>query len=113
MIETGALYLRIVGPVYGFFGLGLSLYFASQGAGRLFWPLASGFLRMLVAVGGGWILLRMTGSLVWLFSALALGLVCYGVSLLVAIGSGVWFDRVDRPGLFRRGVVSLSATSLP
>ena len=113
MIETGALYLRIVGPVYGFFGLGLSLYFASQGAGRLFSPLASGFLRMLVAVGGGWILLRMTGSLAWLFSALALGLVCYGVTLLAAIGSGVWFDRVDRPGLFRRSGVSLSATSLP
>jgi Na+-driven multidrug efflux pump len=35
MLESGALYLRTVGPVYGFFGLGLVLYFASQGAGRL------------------------------------------------------------------------------
>jgi hypothetical protein len=26
-------YLRVVGPAYGFFGLGLALYFASQGAG--------------------------------------------------------------------------------
>jgi hypothetical protein len=33
----------------GFFGLALALYFASQGAGRLFWPLSAGFLRMLVA----------------------------------------------------------------
>src|SRR5438445_11285224 len=39
MLATGAEYLRIVGPVYGFFGLGLALYFASQGAGRLLWPL--------------------------------------------------------------------------
>ena len=39
MLETGAAYLRVVGPTYGFFGLGLSLYFASQGAGRLGWPL--------------------------------------------------------------------------
>ena len=31
MLETGAAYLRSVGPAYGFFGLGLSLYFASQG----------------------------------------------------------------------------------
>ena len=38
MLETGATYLRVVGPAYGFFGLGLSLYFASQGAGRLAWP---------------------------------------------------------------------------
>ena len=35
MLETGTAYLRVVGPAYGFFGLGLSLYFASQGAGRL------------------------------------------------------------------------------
>ena len=32
MLETGTAYLRSVGPAYGFFGLGLSLYFASQGA---------------------------------------------------------------------------------
>ena len=46
MLAAGAAYLRAVGPAYGFFGLGLSLYFASQGAGRLFWPLLPGFLRM-------------------------------------------------------------------
>ena len=40
MLEAGARYLRIVGPVYGLFGLGMALYFASQGAGRLLWPLA-------------------------------------------------------------------------
>ncbi|MDE2574597.1 MAG: MATE family efflux transporter, partial [Rhodospirillales bacterium] len=33
MLATGTAYLRAVGPTYGFFGLGLSLYFASQGAG--------------------------------------------------------------------------------
>ena len=61
VIETGTTYLRFVGPTYGFFGLGLALYFASQGAGRLFWPLSAGFLRMLVAIGGGWLALRLTG----------------------------------------------------
>jgi putative MATE family efflux protein len=96
MLETGAAYLRVVGPAYGFFGLGLSLYFASQGAGRLFWPLLSGFLRIVIAIGGGWIALRATGSLSWLFAALAAGLVVYGVSLSAAIGSGVWFSRDQR-----------------
>jgi putative MATE family efflux protein len=93
VIETGSRSLRIVGPCYGFFGLGLALYFASQGAGRLFWPLTAGFLRMLVAIGGGWLALRLTGSLLWLFVALAVGLVLYGVTLLAAIGSGAWFRR--------------------
>ncbi len=90
-LETGAAYLRIVSPAYGFFGLGLCLYFASQGAGRLFWPLAGGMLRLLVAVGGGWLALWLTGSLLALFAALALGLVVYGVTVATAIARGVWF----------------------
>jgi putative MATE family efflux protein len=93
MIETGSAYLRVVGPAYGFFGLGLSLYFASQGAGRLMWPLAAGLMRLVIAVGGGWIALKLTGSLGWLFAALALGLLVYGVMLGAAIGSGVWFRK--------------------
>ena len=91
VIEAGTSYLRIVGPAYGFFGLALALYFASQGAGRLFWPLTAGFLRMLVAIGGGWLALRLTGSLTWMFAALALGLVLHGLTLLAAIGAGGWF----------------------
>ena len=95
MIETGSAYLRLVGPAYGFFGLGLALYFASQGAGRLFWPLLSGFFRLIIAIGGGWILLRLTGSLNWLFAALTLALVVYGVSMAMAIGSGAWFKKTS------------------
>jgi putative MATE family efflux protein len=93
VIEIGSTYLRIVGPFYGFFGLGLALYFASQGAGRLFWPLSAGFLRMVVAIVGGFIALRLTGSLHWLFAALALGLFLHGTTLLAAIASGGWFRR--------------------
>jgi Na+-driven multidrug efflux pump len=101
MLATGAAYLRSVGPAYGFFGLGLALYFASQGAGKLLWPLASGLLRMVIAIAGGWLMLRLTGSLGWMFAALALGLVVYGLSLAAAVMSGTWFRRprtTTRPG---------------
>jgi putative MATE family efflux protein len=91
MLETGTAYLRVVGPAYGFFGLGLSLYFASQGAGRLFWPLFAGLLRLIIAIGGGWIALRATGSLEWMFVALSAALVAYGVMLSAAVASGAWF----------------------
>jgi putative MATE family efflux protein len=91
MLAAGAAYLRVVGPAYGFFGLGLSLYFASQGAGRLAWPLLGGMVRLVVAVGGGWLVLSLTGSLAWAFAALALALVAYGVIVAGAVGSGVWF----------------------
>jgi len=91
MLETGTAYLRAVGPVYGFFGLGLSLYFASQGAGRLFWPLFAGLLRLVIAIGGGWLALRATGSLGWMFVALSVALVVYGTTIAAAVASGSWF----------------------
>lgn len=91
MLAAGSAYLRIVGPAYGFFGLGLALYFASQGAGRLLWPLGSGFLRLAIAIGGGWLALRLTGSLDWLYAALALALVAYGVTIAAAVAGGAWF----------------------
>jgi Na+-driven multidrug efflux pump len=91
VIEAGSAYLRVVGPFYGFFGLGLALYFSSQGAGRLLWPLTAGFSRMAVALLGGWLALYLTGSLTWLFAAVALGLVIYGVTILAAVLSGTWF----------------------
>ncbi|MBL6453690.1 MATE family efflux transporter [Belnapia sp. T6] len=93
MLATGAAYLRLVGPAYGFFGLGLSLYFASQGAGRLGWPLLAGLLRLVVAVGGGWLALRLGGSLDWVFAALALGLCTYGIVLTTVIAAGSWSRR--------------------
>jgi len=93
MLETGVTYLRYAGPGYGFFGLGLSLYFASQGAGRLGWPLFAGFLRMTIAVGGGWIGWFMTHDLRVVFVILGLALFVYGGVLATAIRSGVWFRR--------------------
>ena len=90
-IDAGVAYLQIVGPVYGFFGAGLALLFASQGAGRLFWPLARNFLRLFIAAVGGWLALEVTGSLNGLFFALAAALVAYGLILSLAIRSGVWF----------------------
>ena len=93
MVAAGASYLRCVGPAYGFFGGGLALYFASQGAGRLLWPLVAGLARVVAAVGGGWLLLWLTGSLTGLFVALGLGLVIYGVVNAAAIHAGVWFRQ--------------------
>jgi putative MATE family efflux protein len=91
MMATGKDYLSFVGPMYGFFGLGLALYFASQGAGKLLWPLFAGFARLVIAVGGGWLALRTTGSLTLVFAMLGVALAAYGAIVGIAIWSGVWF----------------------
>jgi putative MATE family efflux protein len=97
MIATGVEYLHYVGPAYGFFGLALCLYFASQGAGKLAWPLLTGTVRMIVAVGGGWMMLRLTGSLTWLFVTVGLAMVLHGSMLAAAVASGVWFRGRPAP----------------
>ena len=90
-ISIGSSYLRIVGPCYGFFGLGLSLYFASQGAGKLRWPVVAALVRISIALGFGWIAVEVTGQVESIFFALAASLAAYGIVTLVAVRSGVWF----------------------
>jgi putative MATE family efflux protein len=88
---AGLTYLAIVGPFYGFFGLGLALYFASQGAGRLGWPLAAGFLRLFVAAAGGWLAGYWLGwGLPGIFAAMAGALVLFGMTMATAIKWGAW-----------------------
>jgi putative MATE family efflux protein len=97
MLEAGAHYLRIVGPAYGFFGLGIVLYFASQGAGKLLWPVIGNIVRLLVALAGGWVAIRYWNSLTGVFIAQAVALVIYGSINAWAIWAGAWFGRVTRP----------------
>ena len=91
LLEVGTTYLRIVGPCFGFFGLGIALYFSSQGAGRLAWPLVAGLLRITIAIGGGALVLQLTGSLAALLAVYATGMVAYGLVIAAAVGSGRWF----------------------
>jgi putative MATE family efflux protein len=90
MLQTGSLYLHIVGPFYGFFGLGLVLYFASQGAGRLIWPVAAQFLRLMTAAVGSWIMLRLGGGLGSVFAMIGIALAVFGLTVAGSIARGSW-----------------------
>jgi putative MATE family efflux protein len=92
LLETGAAYLRTVGPFYGFFALGFSLYFASQGAGKLKWPLLAGVLRITICVAVGWIVLATTGSLIAFFATSAVGMIAYGTLVYWSVAAGTWFS---------------------
>jgi putative MATE family efflux protein len=97
MLETGSLYLRIVGPAYGFFGGGLALYFAAQGAGRMGWAMAAAVARVILAAGGGWLIVAIFGlGSAGLFAVLAAALVFYGFANVVAVAGGAWFSKPKR-----------------
>jgi putative MATE family efflux protein len=89
--EFGGAYLNIVGAFYGLYGLGLALFFASQGAGRMFWPLAGSVARLVIVVLGGWVcvhLLHTSASGFFFVVAISLGL--YGLIIAGAIRMGSW-----------------------
>jgi Na+-driven multidrug efflux pump len=97
VLAAGSRYLRMVGPFYGFFGAGLALYFASQGAGRLLWPLAATLTRLMIAAGGGWLATRwLGGGLTGLFAAMAVALMTFGMMNVAAVRVGSW--RIARNG---------------
>lgn len=80
-------YLGIAGFSYGFFGLGLCLYFASQGAGRVGGGIAAQALRLTVVLTGGWYLVS-TGAPLWtvfLLSALAMVPMGLGTALFIKL----------------------------
>jgi Na+-driven multidrug efflux pump len=98
MLEVGTRYLQTVGPAYGLFGLGMALYFSSQGAGRLRWPLLANFVRLLIAAGGGWLVLKAGGGLHGVFLAQSAGLVAFGAIIAGSTALGAWRqgDRMRR-----------------
>jgi len=99
MLATGAHYLRIAGPFYGFFAMGIALYFASQGAGRLKWPLLAGALRLFLYAGLGWATLEVTDSLTAFFAVGAAAMSVYGLLILWSVASGSWFAKDRRSAL--------------
>jgi Na+-driven multidrug efflux pump len=83
---TGAMYLRIVAPFYAFIGLGMLLYFASQGAGRVMWPFLAGTARLLVTAGlGCWLVARAGIGLSTLFAIVCAGSVAFGGITAVSV----------------------------
>jgi putative MATE family efflux protein len=90
VVAAGVAYLRTVGPAYAFFGAGLALYFASQGAGRLLWPLLAGLLRLGVAALGGWLVVRAGGGLEAVYAVMAVALVLFGLTVMAAVHRGAW-----------------------
>jgi len=79
VLAAGDTYLRIAGSSYGFFGVGLMLYFASQGRSNMLWPFAAGALRLAVTVGGAAWLAHTGAPLALIVAPVVAGSLLFGV----------------------------------
>jgi putative MATE family efflux protein len=91
VLDAAYTYLGIAGWCYAFFGAGVALYFASQGAGKMGWPVLAGSARFLIAVIGGFVVLRyFNGTLVSLFAVIGFAMIAYGAGSVAAVKWGNW-----------------------
>ena len=103
MVAIATSALGYVGPAMPAFGLGMALYFAAMGAGRMRWPVAAALSRLVLAVGGGWLLGDALGwGLEGQFLAVALGITSYGAINAAAVRRGVWGVAIGHSRVLRR-----------
>lgn len=91
--DAADLYLRWVGLGFPFFGLGLALYFASQGSGRILTPVLAATVRLLVIAIGGWLLAVNEASAWALFALVSFSMVAYGAATAAAVRFTPWTPR--------------------
>ncbi|MEY4863371.1 MAG: Multidrug export protein MepA, partial [Pseudomonadota bacterium] len=90
VLDHARQYLRLAGPAFAFFGLGLTLYFASQGSGKILGPVLASSVRLLLVVGVGWWLAQNDAGASAYFGLVAAAMVLYGVSTVLAVRWTKW-----------------------
>lgn len=90
VVASARRYFQWAGPCYGLFGLGLSLYFSSLGAGRAAGPVLAGTLRLVLVAVGGWLLAQWQSPDWMIFALVAVGMAAYGVSTVLAVRCTPW-----------------------
>ncbi|HXR58573.1 MAG TPA: MATE family efflux transporter [Burkholderiales bacterium] len=90
VLEAGSAYLRTVGPFYPFMGMGIALYFASQGAARVGWPVLAGTARLIIVICGGFATVSYGAPLPALYAVVALGMTVWGATTLYAVRAADW-----------------------
>ncbi len=96
VLESARSYLRWSGLGYGFFGLGLCLYFASQGAGQVLGPVLAGTSRLLVVAAGGWWLASISAPQWMMFALIGVAMTVYGLATAFAVYLTTWGSQARK-----------------
>lgn len=90
VLAAAATYFAYAGPAYAFYGLGLALYFASQGSGKIVGPVLAQSLRLAVIAVGAWYLTANDAPAAALFALVAAAMIAYGVASAVSLQRSKW-----------------------
>jgi putative MATE family efflux protein len=83
-------YFAWAGPTFGFFGVGASLYFASQGAAKVGGPVLAYTARLAMVAIGGWCLATIDAPAWTLFALVGAGMVVLGLGTALSVRLTRW-----------------------
>jgi putative MATE family efflux protein len=83
-------YFAWAGPAFGFFGMGVCLYFASQGAAKVGGPVLASTARLLLVGIGGWWLASIDAPAWTLFALVGGAMIVFGLSTAASIRLTPW-----------------------
>jgi len=86
VLESGARYLRTVAPFYPMLAANIALYFASQGAGKVLWPVLAGTARLVIVIAGG----AAAASLGGIFAVIAVAMAISGLLTIWFVARTPW-----------------------
>ena len=84
-------YVQIVGPAFSLYAVGLVLYFASQGAAAMKWPIRAQIIRSILVVAAAWSAVDIFGmGTSSIFAVSTLSLAVYASVVSAAVYLGAW-----------------------
>jgi putative MATE family efflux protein len=86
VLESGSSYLTTVAPFYPLLAVSIALYFASQGAGRVLWPVLAGTARLAIVIAGG----AAAASLGGIFAVIAAAMAAAGLLTIWFVARTAW-----------------------
>jgi len=93
VLASARSYFTWAAPTYALYGTGLCLFFASQGAGKMLWPVLAGSIRLVVIVIGGWWLAQSQAPAWSVFALAGAALAAYGIATVLAVYCVPWGKR--------------------
>jgi len=86
----GALYLSIVAPFFPLFAFGKTLYFASQGTGKMLIPISGAITRLIIVMIFGFICIFFELEIKFLFFIIGIAMSSVGLILTLNMFGSVW-----------------------
>lgn len=86
-------YMMIAGPMFAVLGIGISLYFSSQGAAKVLGSVLAQSVRLLVVIFGGWWLMSINASYIAFFALAGFAMAAFGLTTAAAVWFTPWGEK--------------------